>query len=259
MKIRGSFAPFVLLSAMVVGCASTRDQRPAAPITLGTPRAPVSAVVFCADGAGGFGGTSAALRENLGEKSGVRVELFDWSHGKWRMLSDHLHHGNIVRQGQRLAREVQALKARQPDVSIYLVGHSAGSAVVLAAAESVPPGVVDRVVLLAPSVSSYYDLRPALSRSRLGIDAFISKSDWWILGVNMRLFGTTDGRWTTTSGRVGFQPVGRESDDVALYTGLRQHAWDPTLASTGHKGGHYGSFEDGYLRAYVLPLLTPRK
>ena len=45
MKIRGSFAPFVLLSAMVVGCASTRDQRPATPITLGTPRAPVTAVI----------------------------------------------------------------------------------------------------------------------------------------------------------------------------------------------------------------------
>ena len=259
MKIRGSLAAFVLLTLILNGCSATRDQRTPAPVTLAAPRAPIRAVVFCADGAGGFGGTSAALRENLGEQSQVRVELFDWSHGKWRMLSDHLHHRNIVEQGQRLAREIQTLKARRPDVSIYLVGHSAGSAVVLVAAESVPPGVIDCVVLLAPSVSSTYDLRPALSRSRLGIDAFISKSDWWILGVNMRLFGTTDGRWTTTSGRVGFQPVGREPRDVALYTGLHQHAWDPTQASTGHQGGHYGSFEDGYLRAYVLPLLTPRR
>ena len=259
MKIRGSFAFFVLLSAMLTGCAATREQRPTVAVTLGAPRAPVGAVVFCADGAGGFGGTSTALRENLGERSCVRVEQFDWSHGKWRMLSDHLHHRNILEQGQRLAREAQCQKVRCPDVPIYFVGHSAGSAVVLVAAESVPPGVIERVVLLAPSVSSTYDLRSALSRSRLGVDAFVSKSDWWILGMGMHLFGTTDGCWTTTSGRVGFQPVGREPCDAALYAGLHQHAWDPTQASAGHDGGHYGSFEDGFLRASVLPLLAPRR
>ena len=253
MMIRGSFA--VLLFAVLTGCTGTRGERRAdfaAP-----PSAPVSAVIFCADGAGGFGGTSAALRQNLGPASPVRVEEFDWSHGKWRMLSDHLDRGNIAEQGRRLARAVQAQKKSRPDVPVYLVGHSAGSAVVLAATESVPPGAVERVVLLAPSVSSVYDLRPALSHAR--IDAFISRSDWWILGVNMRLFGTTDGRWTTTSGRVGFRPVGTEPADLALYARLRQHAWDPSQAATGNTGGHYGSFEDGYLRAYVLPLMPPRK
>ena len=108
------------------------------------------------------------------------------------MLSDHLDYRNIVQQGERLACEVRTLKASRPDVPIYLVGHSAGSAVVLIAAESTPPGVIERVVLLAPSVSSCYDLRPALSRTR--IDAFSSRADWVILGLNMRLFGTTDRR-----------------------------------------------------------------
>ena len=251
--IRGSSA--VLLFALLTGCTATRGERRAdfaAP-----PNVPVGAVVFCADGAGGFGGTTAALRQNLGPSSPVRVEEFDWSHGKWRMLSDHLDRGNIAEQGRRLARAVQAQKKSRPDVPVYLVGHSAGSAVVLVAAESVPAGAVDRVVLLAPSVSSSYDLRPALSRTR--VDAFISRSDWWILGVNMRLFGTTDGRWTTTSGRVGFRPVGTAPCDVALYARLRQHAWEPSMAATGNEGGHYGSFEAGYLRAYVLPLMPPRR
>ena len=255
MTIRGSFAVSFFLSALLTGCTATRGERPAGVVAVGTPRPPARAVVFCADGAGGFGGTSAALRQNLGEGSAVRVEEFDWSHGKWRMLSDHLDHGNIVVQGRRLACEAEAQKKAQPGVPIYLVGHSAGSAVVLVAAESVPAGVVDRVVLLAPSVSSSYDLRPALSHAC--VDAFISKSDWWILGVNMRLFGTTDGRWTTTSGRVGFRPVGDAPCDKALYARLRQHEWDPSQAATGNDGGHYGSFEDGYLRAYVLPLLAP--
>ena len=253
MMTRGTSA--VLLFALLTGCTATRGERRtdfAAP-----PNAPSGAVIFCADGAGGFGGTSAALRQNLGPASTVRVEEFDWSHGKWRMLSDHLDRGNIAEQGRRLACAVQAQKKCRPDVPVYLVGHSAGSAVVLVAAESVPPGTVDRVVLLAPSVSSYYDLRLALSRTR--VDAFISRSDWWILGVNMRLFGTTDGRWTTTSGRVGFRPVGTEPCDLALYARLRQHSWEPSMAATGHEGGHYGSFEAGYLRAYVLPLMPPRQ
>jgi pimeloyl-ACP methyl ester carboxylesterase len=257
MTLRGTFAASVLVSALLTGCTATRGARPTAVVTVGTPRPPARAVVFCADGAGGFGGTSSALRDNLGVASPVRVEQFDWSHGKWRMLADHLDHCNIVEQGRRMAREAEAQKKCRPDVPVYLVGHSAGSAVVLVAAETVPPGVIDRVVLLAPSVSSSYDLRPALARTR--IDAFTSLSDWWILGVNMRLSGTTDRRWTTTAGRVGFRQVGDAPCDKALYARLCQHAWDPSQATTGNDGGHYGSFEDGYLRAYVLPLLTPRR
>ena len=254
MKNRNSLGLILLL---LTGCVTTRGERPV-PVTLGAPRAPVGAVIFCADGAGGFRGTTEALRENLGERSVVRVELFDWSHGRGRMLSDHLHHRNIVEQGRRLACESQALKASRPDVPIYLIGHSAGCAVALIAAESTPPGVIDRVVLLAPSVSSKYDLRPALSRTR--IDAFTSRADWIVLGLNMRVFGTTDRRWTTTAGRVGFEQVGEEPCDQALYARLCQHPWDPSQADTGHKGGHYGSFEDSkYLRAYVLPLMPPRR
>ena len=250
--------PFGLILVLLTGCVTTRGERPTAAVNLGAPRAAVGAVVFCADGAGGFGGTTDALREHLGDASAVRVVSFDWSHGRGRMLSDHLHHRNIVEQGERLAREVRTLKASRPDVPIYLVGHSAGSAVVLIAAESTPPGVIERVVLLAPSVSSCYDLRPALSRTR--IDAFSSRADWVILGLNMRLFGTTDRRWTTTAGRVGFEQVGGEPCDMALYARLCQHVWDPSQAATGHKGGHYGSFESpNYLRANVLPLLAPRR
>lgn len=255
MMIRGSIA--VLLPALLAGCVAPRGERRANFVAVGTPSAPVGAVVFCADGAGGFGGTSAALRENLGPASSVRVEEFDWSHGKGRMLADHVDYCNILEQGRRLACAAQAQKRAMPDVPVYLIAHSAGSAVVLVAAESVPPGVVDRVVLLAPAVSSTYDLCPALSHTR--IDAFISRSDWWILGVNTRLFGTTDRRWSTTSGRVGFRPVGTDPADLALYSRLRQHPWEPSMATNGNNGGHYGSYEGRYLRAYVLPLMPPRR
>jgi pimeloyl-ACP methyl ester carboxylesterase len=174
-------------------------------------------------------------------------------------MSDHLHHCHIVREGQRLARQVRNLRERRPDLPIYLVGHSAGCAIVLAAGDGLSPDSVERIILLAPSVSTRYDLRPALSCSRQGIDAFTSRSDWWVLGFGMWISGTTDRRWAPAAGRVGFQQVGTDPRDEALYARLHQHPWDPSWASTGHNGGHYGSFEDAFLRVYVLPLLNVRE
>jgi hypothetical protein len=35
---------------------------------------------------------------------------------------------------------------------------------------------------------------------------------------------------------------------------LHQHPWDQQVAWTGNLGGHRGSLNPTYLRAYVLPL-----
>jgi hypothetical protein len=125
------------------------------------------------------------------------------------------------------------------------------------AAESLPPGGVERVVLLAPSVSTDYDLRPALARSRQGIDVFYSRRDWLVLGLGMTFSGTTDRRLGAAAGRVGFRPVITDPGDRALYARLRQHEWEPDVAWTGHTGGHYGADEPGHVRARIVPLLVP--
>ena len=49
------------------------------------------------------------------------------------------------------------------------------------------------------------------------------------------------------------------SEDVACYAKLRHYPWEPRLAWTGHEGGHFGCYQPGYLRAFVLPLLTRRR
>ena len=67
-----------------------------------------------------------------------------------------------------------AYRQAYPGRKVYLVGHSAGCAVVLAAAERLPTDSVDRLILLAPSVCVTYDLRPALRTVRCGIDVFYS-------------------------------------------------------------------------------------
>ena len=135
------------------------------------------------------------------------------------------------------------------------MGHSAGCAVVLAAAELLPPQSVDRIILLAPSVCAAYDLRPALRTARDGIDVFHSNEDRLVLGLGVRIVGTTERSSRMAAGQGGFIPVVACPADAALYGKLRQHPWDPVVEWTGHNGGHFGNNEPGFLRAYVLPLL----
>ena len=128
----------------------------------------------------------------------------------------------------------------------------------LAAAEMLPADSIDRIILLAPSVSWAYDLRLALRTARYGIDSFNSSQDRLVLGWGMRIVGTTERESNTAAGQYGFTPVVVSRGDAELYGKLRQHTWDPVVQWSGHDGGHSGSNQTGFLRAYVLPLLVSR-
>jgi pimeloyl-ACP methyl ester carboxylesterase len=237
------------------GCGGLRHEvRSPGPL----PPVETHGVVFVADGAGGFHGTSDALRRVLAEEGvPLAVEAVDWSHGYGRIVADQTDVCHTRAEGLRLAGRIAAYRQACPHGAVYLVGHSAGSAVVLAAAELLPAGTVDRVVLMAASVSEDYDLRPALIAARDGIDNFASDHDDFYLGLGIAVFGTADRRWTAAAGRVGFRPVGCTPQDTALYQKLHEHPWQPCLAWTGNTGGHSGAYQPGYLRAFVLPLLRP--
>jgi pimeloyl-ACP methyl ester carboxylesterase len=215
-------------------------------------------VVFTADGAGGFGTTSSALRSAIADEGlPLCVETVPWSHGYGRGLADQMDYGHAREEGACLAGQVLARRRSCPGSPIFLVAHSAGSAVVLAAAEALPSDSVDGIVLLAPSVSADYDLRPALRSARRGIDVFTSENDLLFLGLGTSLVGTADRHWSAAAGRVGFRPVADTPEDLALYARLRQHPWHSCVAWTGNPGTHYGCHFPRYLRAYVLPLLCP--
>jgi pimeloyl-ACP methyl ester carboxylesterase len=184
------------------------------------------------------------------------VETVDWSHGYGRMFADQVDAGHARDQGRLLAERIVAYRRCNPCGRVFLVAHSAGSLVALTAAESLPAGSIDRIVLLAPAVSSEYDIRPALCSSRQGIDVFRSYRDQVYLGLGIYIVGTTDRRWSAPAGRVGFEPILCSPCDSALYAKVRDHPWDPAQAWTGNDGGHDGSFQPGYLRAYVLPLFA---
>ena len=103
--------------------------------------------------------------------------------------------------------EILERKAAEPGRRVVLIAHSAGCAVALAACDELPIDAVDRVILLAPSVSTGYDIRPTLWSAKEGVDVFCSKKDWVALGFVVKVVGTTDNFWSgSAAGRLGFKP-----------------------------------------------------
>jgi hypothetical protein len=251
--------PLVLILPILAGagCAGVRQEVRQQPPEA---RVPVPRdVVFVADGVGGYGATTASLRGVVNEeKLPLCVEEVEWSHGYGRIIADQVDYDNALHNGSCLAARVCAYHRLRPDCRISFLSHSAGSAVVLAAADELPPGSLERIILLAPAVSADYNLRPALRAARKGIDVFYSERDTLTLGLGVTLLGTTDRRWAAAAGRTGFNVCADAPEDAVLYRKLRQHPWDPSVIWTGNNGGHYATYQPCYLRYYVLPLLAER-
>lgn len=223
------------------------------------PPTPVGAqplpLVWVADGAGDFKGCSTALT-NANRLSGNPFELsvFPWSHGYGRVRLDQTDWEHAKRQGERLAATIRTRKEREPGRRVVLVAHSAGCAVALAAGDALPPDSIDRTILLAPSVSTGYDLRPSLLAAREGLDVFCSRKDWLALGIGVRLAGTADNGSGPAAGRRGFRLPAEFVLDPVASGRLRQHFWSAEQAWTGHTGGHYGMHSPAFVRAYLFPL-----
>jgi pimeloyl-ACP methyl ester carboxylesterase len=233
------------------GCGTLRPdvQRP---MTVSNQRG----IIFAVDGAGGFHAMSAAVRQSVVEEGiPLGVEPVYWTHGTGRVLIDQIDYEHARQEGQRLAAQMAAYRQACPRSALHVVAHSAGCAVALAAAEALPPDTVDRMVLLAPSVSATYDLQRALQTCRGGIDSFYSTRDMGYLGLAVGVLGTADRRWEAAAGRVGFQLPEQTPEDPALTGRLHQHPWHPCVCWSGNDGGHSGNHQVAFLRAYVLPIL----
>jgi pimeloyl-ACP methyl ester carboxylesterase len=265
---RLSIGILIVVLAGGLGCAAPRQEIIRTCCLTGREQG----VIFAVDGAGGFLSTSKAISQAVAEAHLPLVTVpVEWSHGYGRFIADQIDWTYSRECGCKLAGEIAAYRQAHPQGKVYLIAHSAGSAVCLAAAEALPPDSIERIVLLSPSIASDYDLRPSLRSAREGIDVFCSRRDIWQLGLGVALLGTADGcRGCAAAGRVGFQvpcnsclPSGTEScpadrtypEDAALYAKLRQHPWDRCLTWTGNRGGHYGGYRAEFLQAYVLPLL----
>ena len=86
------------------------------------------------------------------------------------------------------------------------MGYSGGAGVAVLTLEALPPNRrVTDAILLAPTLASDYDLRPAISHTTRGIRNFYSPMDVPILMVLSTAVGTTEGQHTPAAGAIGFQ------------------------------------------------------
>jgi pimeloyl-ACP methyl ester carboxylesterase len=224
----------------------------------GVPPARRPGILFVANGAGDLRGTSEGACAAV-TAAGLpwEVKTVRWSIGPLSLgLLDLKSRHNHAIKGRLLAQEVACYRKAHPGHMICLVGHSAGCAVVLAAAEQLPPGCVDHVVLLSPAVSAHYDLRPALRTVRCGINVYCSRKDRFLLALQP--IGASDRYWAWFAGLTGFTPVTSSEDDQNCCARLSHYFWGPDMAYTGHTGGHFGNTRPDFLRDYVFPLLLEK-
>jgi pimeloyl-ACP methyl ester carboxylesterase len=218
-------------------------------------------VVFVVGGVGGidFIGLSARLAF---PGAGVQHEIqeFVWTHGTGRLLRDLQDTRHLMRKADELAERVRRVKEAEPDRPVYLIGHSGGGGLVLAAAERLPPGTLERVILLSAAVAPDYDLRPALRATRGEIVSFHSEIDYFWLGWGTSQFGTTDRYYGSAAGRVGFVvPENLSEKDRELYGRLVQKSWQPCLVLQHHGGLHVSTIMPDFLAKHVAPWLQAER
>ncbi len=216
-------------------------------------------IVFVVGGVGGLDPIQACAPWTL-PKAGVphRIEVFPWTHGKCRLLRDLRDTPYLLAQAERLAEAVRQAQAREPSRPIYLLGHSAGAGVILAAAEKLPPASLERILLLSAAVSSTYDLRGALRATRREVVCFNSTYDRLCLDWGTSVFGTVDRVYGPAAGLGGFQPpTDLDEEGRELYRRLVQVPWRLEMVLKCTDGSHHGPCMPIFLARQVAPWLLP--
>ena len=136
----------------------------------------------------------------------------------------------MKQKAAELAGQVLAVKQADPSRPVFLIGHSAGAALVLEAAADLPPGTLDRLIVLSAAVSPQYDLRPALRATRGEVVSFSSPLDCFMLSFGTSFFGTTDRYYENAAGMEGFKaPDNLDDEGRRLYTRVVQSAWSADM------------------------------
>jgi pimeloyl-ACP methyl ester carboxylesterase len=220
---------------------------------------PKPGVVFVVGGIGGIDPIGPLARLAL-PLAGVRHEVHDfiWTHGTGRWLRDLQDTRHLLVRAEELADQVRRLKEADPERPVYLIGHSGGAGLVLAAAERLPDATLERIILLSAAVSPGYDLRPALRATRREMVSYHSDLDCFVLGWGTRQFGTVDRYYCSAAGLVGFAvPADLDNSDRDLYARLKQIAWKPEMILKSHGGLHSSPCMPGFLARQVAPWLQP--
>jgi pimeloyl-ACP methyl ester carboxylesterase len=233
----------------------------AAPLLADPPTSaePPASTVVVVGGVGGLENLKLSVISAL-HLAGVAADVqgFEWTHGKGHIFKDLQDTRNHTRKSAELAEEILRLQSAEPDRPIYLIGRSAGAVLVLTAAEELPPGTLQRIILLSPAVSPAFDLTAGLRACKGQVVNFYSDMDWFVLGWGTNHFGTADRLYGPSAGKTGFiLPNAHDQDTEEHYNRLVQVRWTPAMILQGHTGGHLGTALPSFLAHEVVPWLKP--
>jgi pimeloyl-ACP methyl ester carboxylesterase len=208
-------------------------------------------IVFVANGVGG----STTLGDNLQDLNsdmhlGLRIQTVPWCRQD-ALYKDLVDEEAQLQAATRIACTIAAIRKDCPNVPIYLVGHSAGARVVLAAAEMSPAQSIDRVIVMAAAVSCGYDLTGVLKATRGGVDNFYSGDDG-VLESAIYHATLADGTRTQAAGQVGFRaPPFVDPKLKAAYCNVRNYPWTMDFCGSG---GHSAWTLRHNMKKAVVPL-----
>jgi hypothetical protein len=219
------------------------------------------------------------------------VEIYDWTY-QGRFFP--LYNLSAIQRNHRVASDivehVREYRREHPGRPVTLVGYSGGGPLAIWAAEAMPEGGLDGVVLLSTPLVPQYDLTEVLERSAKGIVSFHSNRDVLFLAVGTMVFGTMDQQHTVSAGNVGFvapdagaASLTLEKPTVAIcspeeqaqaaagaragggvvcvpapYERLYQICWRPEMEELGYDGSHLTIGSRAFVAQYVAPLVRAR-
>lgn len=187
------------------------------------------------------------------------IELYDWTSGPLWLVYNLRALEHNQGEAKKIAAKIVAYQDRYPGRPVHLVGYSGGAGLAVLTLEALPADrQVTDAILLAPTLASDYDLRPAISRTTDGIRNFYSPLDIPVLMVLSTAFGTTEGQHTPAAGAIGFQALGKAgSEERRNYESrVPQQSYNTAMLMDGHTGGHFGWTNRTFIARHVAPLLT---
>lgn len=189
--------------------------------------------VFYLDGAGGWGYGVQEVPEGL-RRGGYTgdCEVFDWSATRIPLLDQVDPLGVNKLSATALAKRIAEYKKRFPRQEVNIVALSAGTGVAVWALEKLKGRFkVNNLFLLGSSLSSSYDIRPALASVKGHVYVYHSENDAMLQFV--KTIGTVDKRlYVPVAGLVGLQGKGSDSHKVVNI------GWNRKWDRLGWRGGH---------------------
>jgi pimeloyl-ACP methyl ester carboxylesterase len=187
------------------------------------------------------------------------IEMYDWTAGAFWLVYNLRAIEHNRSEARKIAAKIVAYQDRFPGRPVHLVGYSGGAGMAVLTLEALPADrKVTSAILLAPSLASNYDLRPALSHTSGFLSNFYSPLDLPILMVLTTAFGTTEGEHTIAAGAIGFQAPGKPGSQQRRFfeSHVRQQSYNLGMLTNGHCGGHFGWTGRAFIAQHVAPLLA---